>query len=106
LTLTIDATSILNHLCVADFIHPNDKSLNVPLITSLFDTNNANKIISTTLFSLVSEDKQLWRVKQHEHYSIKSTYRLCTQELIDTSLISFKIGSVASNLEASNSSKG
>jgi hypothetical protein len=106
LTLTIDATSILNHLWVAAFIHPNDKSLNVPLITSLFNTNNANKIISTTLFSLVSEDKQLWRVKQHEHYSIKSTYRLCTQELIDTSLISFKIGSVASNLEASNSSKG
>ncbi|WJX95855.1 hypothetical protein P8452_77124 [Trifolium repens] len=85
---TADTTSMLNHLCVADLIHPDDKAWNIPLITSFFDTTNANKIINTALFPSVTEGKLIWRVDPHGHYSVKSAYRLCTQELIDTSLLS------------------
>jgi hypothetical protein len=79
---------MVNQLCVSDIINPDEKSWNVPLITSLFDISSANKILNTPLFSSVTTDKQVWRVERDGHFSVKSAYRLCTQELIDTSRLS------------------
>ncbi|GAU47653.1 hypothetical protein TSUD_27780 [Trifolium subterraneum] len=37
---------------------------------------------------ILRADKLIWRVDPHGQYSVKSAYRLCTQEIIDTSLLS------------------
>jgi hypothetical protein len=62
-----------------------DKCWNVPLITSTFEPYSAAKILNTPLYSSVTEDRRLWRAEQNGEYSVRSAYRLCTQELIDTS---------------------
>jgi hypothetical protein len=53
------------------------------LVTSLFDTSSANKILNTPLIFSVTTEKRIWRVEQDGHFFIKSVYRLCTQEIID-----------------------
>jgi hypothetical protein len=84
LSLPTNNNSIVNQLCVSDIINPDEKSWNVPLVTSLFDISSADKILNTPLFSSVATDKQVWRVERDGHFSVKSAYRLCTQDFIDT----------------------
>jgi hypothetical protein len=57
----------------------------VPLITTLFKPSCAAKILATPLFKSVYDDKRIWRVENNGVYSVKSAYRLCVQELLDTS---------------------
>jgi hypothetical protein len=78
----------IDHLCVADIINPEDKSWNIPLITSIFDPVSVNKILNTPLFSSCVEDRQIWRVERRGEYSVKSAYRFCVHNLIDVSFLS------------------
>jgi hypothetical protein len=70
---------------VVDIIAPDEKCWNVPLITMVFEPSCAAKIIATPLYKSVSDDKRFWRVENNGIYSVRSAYRLCVQELIDTS---------------------
>ncbi|GAU30093.1 hypothetical protein TSUD_38890 [Trifolium subterraneum] len=70
---------------VADIIASDENCWNVPLITTMFDPSCAVKIIATPLYKSVSDDKRIWRVENNGMYSVWNAYRLCVQELIDTS---------------------
>jgi hypothetical protein len=78
-------TNVVDTLMVSDIMSQEDKCWNVPLITSTFEPYSAAKILNTPLYSSVTEDRRLWRAEQNGEYSVRSAYRLCTQELIDTS---------------------
>ncbi|CAJ2637135.1 unnamed protein product [Trifolium pratense] len=73
------------HLVVADVILPDTKGWNLPLLTTLLDSSGIDKVLHTPLFDSVVEDKHIWRMEKNGVYSVRSAYRLCVQELLDTS---------------------
>jgi hypothetical protein len=75
----------VDHLCVSDILNPHEKSWNVSLISTLFDETSVAKIISTPLFPMVTEDRLIWRLERNGDYSVKSAYKFCSTELVDTS---------------------
>jgi hypothetical protein len=77
--------SLAGHLVVADVILPDTKCWNMPLLTTLLDSSGINKVLNTSLFDFVSVDKRIWRMETNGAYSVRSAYRLCVQELLDTS---------------------
>ncbi|KAK2440624.1 hypothetical protein QL285_012013 [Trifolium repens] len=77
--------SLAGHLVVADVILPDTKCWNLPLLTTLLNSSGVNKVLNTPLFDSVSEDKRIWRMEKNGAYSVRSAYRLCVQELLDTS---------------------
>jgi hypothetical protein len=77
--------SLAATLSVADVIMPDEKSWNLPLISSLFEPNSVQKIVRTPLYSSVTDDKRIWHKEKDGMYSVKSAYRLCVQDLLDTS---------------------
>jgi hypothetical protein len=85
LTSQQSSMNIVDNLMVSDIISHQHKCWNLPLINSIFEPHSAAKILKTPLYSLVAEDKRIWRGEQNGEYSVRSAYRLCTQELIDTS---------------------
>ncbi|GAU45869.1 hypothetical protein TSUD_187020 [Trifolium subterraneum] len=48
-------------------------------------TYSAARILATPLYPSVTDDRRLWRGESKSEYSVKSAYRICVQELIDTS---------------------
>ncbi|MCI23460.1 polynucleotidyl transferase ribonuclease H fold, partial [Trifolium medium] len=58
---------------------------NVRRISSMFDQPPVARILATSLYPSVTKDRRLWRGEIKGEYSIKSAYRICVQELIDTS---------------------
>jgi hypothetical protein len=46
-----------------------------------------NDIIDTLLIPNVSEDRIVWKAEKNDIYLVKSAYRLCVKELVDTSLL-------------------
>jgi ribonuclease HI len=77
--------SLAGHLVVADVILPDTKCWNLPLLTTLLNSSGVNKVLNTPLFNSVLEDKRIWRMEKNGAYSVRSAYRLCVQELLDTS---------------------
>jgi len=45
----------------------------------------ANKILHTPLISQVEEDRIIWKAERHRRYSVRSAYKLCVTDLIDSS---------------------
>ncbi|CAJ2628079.1 unnamed protein product [Trifolium pratense] len=77
--------SLAGHLAVADVILPDTKGWNLPLLTTLLESSGIDKVLHTPLFDSVVEDKRIWRMEKNGVYSVRSAYRLCVQELLDTS---------------------
>ncbi|WJX13206.1 hypothetical protein P8452_03622 [Trifolium repens] len=67
-------------------LEPNDfKEWNVRRISGMFDQHSAARILATPLYPSIIDDRRLWRGESKGDYSVKSAYRLCVQDLIDTS---------------------
>jgi hypothetical protein len=81
---TNDAT-ILSHMRVSNLLHETSKSWNIPLIQNLFQDHIAIKILNTSLFTSVCEDRRIWKVEKNGDYSVRSAYRFCIIDFIDTS---------------------
>jgi len=64
-----------------------DKSSNEQVVRQVFSAEIANKILHTPLISQVEEDIIIWKAKRHRRYSVRSAYRLCVTELIDSSYL-------------------
>jgi len=64
-----------------------DKSWNEQVVRQVFSADIANKILHTPLISQVEEDKIIWKAERHRRYSVRSAYRLCVIELIDSSYL-------------------
>jgi hypothetical protein len=75
--------SLAVNLSVADVIMPDEKSWNLPLISSLFEPNSVLKIVKTPLYNSVTADKRICHREKDGMYSVKSAYHLCVQEELD-----------------------
>ncbi|MCH99278.1 cytochrome P450, partial [Trifolium medium] len=74
----------LPDMTVSDLLVLNEKRWNTALIRSIFDDSSAEKILHTPLIDSVIEDKVIWRLEKNGIYSVKSAYRYCIDEAIDT----------------------
>ncbi|PNX93528.1 pentatricopeptide repeat-containing protein, partial [Trifolium pratense] len=63
---------------------------NIPIWEEPWPSNGMNiyvpakAITKTPLFDQVTEDRLIWKAEKNGQYLVKSTYRLCVEELIDT----------------------
>jgi len=80
-----DVATTLANLRVSDCILPNQKSWNVPLLNSIFNEQIVEHIITTPLYPPVHDDRLVWKKESNDEYSVRSVYRLCMNELLDTS---------------------
>jgi len=51
----------------------------------MFESDTAARILQTLLFVQVVDDRLIWKAERNGLYSVKSAYRLCVKELVDTS---------------------
>jgi len=57
------------------------------VVRQVFSVDIANKILHTPLIAQVEDDKILWKAERNRRYSVRSAYRLCVTELIDSSCL-------------------
>lgn len=57
------------------------------MIRQVFSGDIADKILHTPLIPQVDTDRIIWKAKRHGRYSIRSAYRLCVSELVDSSYL-------------------
>jgi hypothetical protein len=75
----------LADLRVSDCMIHNRKEWNLPFLQSIFDHHVVENIVNTLLYPSVTEDRLIWKKENHGEYSVRSAYRFCVQELLDTS---------------------
>lgn len=61
------------------------KTWNVPFLNSFFNQQIVEHIVNTPLFPSVREDRLIWKKENNGEYSVRSVYRLCMNELLETS---------------------
>jgi len=62
-----------------------DKSWNEHTVRQVFSVDLADKILHTPLLSPVDTDRIVWKAERNGRYSVRSAYRLCVSELVDSS---------------------
>lgn len=77
--------AFLKDVRVEHLIDSTTKEWNRDVISSLFDQGTVEKIVKTPLVRHVNVDRLVWKAEKRGNYSVKSAYRLCVDELIDTS---------------------
>lgn len=77
--------AVLKDVRVEHLIDSTTKEWNRDVISSLFDQGTVEKIVKTPLVRHVNVDRLVWKAEKRGNYSVKSAYRLCVDELIDTS---------------------
>ncbi|KAK2362141.1 hypothetical protein QL285_087230 [Trifolium repens] len=70
---------------VSDLLENDAKEWNVRRVLSMFDHTTAARILATPLYPMVTDDRRIWHGESNGDYSVKSAYRICVNELIDTS---------------------
>lgn len=64
---------------------PHEKRWNEDIFRQVFSVDLADKIMNTPLVAQVQHDRLIWKAEIHGKYYVKSAYRLCIEELIDSS---------------------
>lgn len=72
---------------VHSLVDHNSHSWNHQVIAHCFDYATAQSILKTPLIQQVEEDKLIWKVEKNGHYSVRSAYRLCMEEIADNSYL-------------------
>jgi hypothetical protein len=72
-------------MSINNLMMPNDKRWNENTVRQVFSAELANKILTTPFVAHVQSDRLVWKAERNGKYSVKSAYRLCVEELIDTS---------------------
>jgi len=57
------------------------------VVRQVFSVDIADKILQTPLIAPIEDDRILWKAERHGRYSVRSAYRLCVTELIDSSYL-------------------
>ena len=69
---------------VDSLMDTNSKSWNGDLVKQVFSEDIATSILNAPLFDQVPNDKLIWKAGKNGLYSVRSTYRLCVEDLVDT----------------------
>jgi len=51
----------------------------------IFEAETAQQILDTPLFLQVNVNRLVWKAEKNGHYTVRSTYRLCMEEIVDHS---------------------
>lgn len=70
---------------MADFIDVHSKKWNAALVSQVFTHDLAADILNTPLYDQVPVDNMVWKAERNGIYSVRNAYRLCVEELVDTS---------------------
>ena len=81
----IEGTQLIQNFAVNSLMEENGKKWNEPLIRHIFSHDIVAAILNTPLIFQVQQDKLIWKAERNGKYSVRSAYRLCVEELIDTS---------------------
>jgi len=76
----------MSHLKVSHCMLQNQKQWDVPFLKAIFDQQTVTNIINTPLYPSLREDRLIWSKENIGDYSVRSAYRYCMQELLDTSV--------------------
>ncbi|XP_058766293.1 uncharacterized mitochondrial protein AtMg00310-like [Vicia villosa] len=80
---------MVENLKVSDLINPKGKHWKLNLIYLLVGGEVTQNIINTPLFEAVHEDKMVWNLEKNGIFSVRSAYRYCVNEAINTSHLAF-----------------
>jgi ribonuclease HI len=75
----------VHHFTINSLMNMYDESWNEQVVRQVFSSDIADKILRTPLHCQVEEDKIIWKAERHGRYSVRSAYRLCVAELVDSS---------------------
>lgn len=67
---------------VDNLIDQERKVWNESLIRQLFAVETVQTILNTPLHHQVERDKMIWKAEKNGHYSVRSAYRICVEEVI------------------------
>ena len=84
---SIEGAHFVRDFTVKSLLEENSKRWNETLIRQVFSHDIGSAIINTLLFSQVQHDRIIWKAENDGKYSVRSAYRLCVEELIDTSFL-------------------
>jgi hypothetical protein len=84
---SIAGAQLFQNSAVKSLLEENEKKWNESLIRHTFNHDIATAILKTPLIVQVQQDKLIWKAERNGKYSVRSAYRLCVEELIDTSHI-------------------
>jgi len=70
---------------VSSLIDHSSKTWNYDVIQQVFSPDIAVSIVRTPPVAQVAEDKLVWKAEKNGVYSIKSAYRICVEDIVDTS---------------------
>ena len=75
----------VHHATVDNLMLTNEKRWNEVVVRQVLSADLADKIMSMPLVAHVQADRLIRKVEKNGRYSVKSAYRLCVEELIDSS---------------------
>lgn len=83
----IPGAHFVHTFTINSLMNLHDKSWNEHVVRQVFSEDIANQILRTPLISQVQEDRLIWKAERNGRYSVRSAYRLCVTELIDSSFL-------------------
>jgi len=81
----IEGVHLVRDFVVSSLINQDSKSWNYDVFQQVFSPYISTAILTTPLFEQVEEDTLIWKGENNGVYSAKSAYRICVEELMDTS---------------------
>lgn len=81
----ITGAHFVQNITINNLMNLYDKSWNEKVIRQVFSVDIAEKILQTPLLGQVPEDCLIWKAERNGRYSVRSAYRLCVTELVDSS---------------------
>jgi len=85
ITSEIPSVVFVQNLNIDSLMNLYDKRWNEQVIRQFFSVDIADKILHTPLIHQVEDDRIIWKAERNGRYSVRSAYRLCVTELIDSS---------------------
>ena len=83
--VTSPVATQLQRYSVGHLIHQGTKMWNEEVVRSIFEAETAQQILDKPLFPQVNVNRSVWKAKKNGHYSVRSAYRLCMEEIVDNS---------------------
>jgi len=83
----IPGAHFVSNLNINSLMNLHDKSWNEYAVRQVFSVDIADKILNTPLISQFDGDRIIWKAERNRRYSVRSAYRLCVSELVDSSYL-------------------